>query len=860
MGLDKSESFLDVQEYLNSIDNKMLDVDYIVSQLTEDEKCRLLAAEDWWHTIKIPRLDVPAIRFSDGPNGVRGQRHFNSTKTTCFPAATGLAATWNKELLFQVGELLSEECKLKGARLLLGPTVNMARSPLGGRAFESFSEDPVLSGLLASEYINGVQKHGVACALKHLVCNDQELERNSQDSILNPRTLREVYLLPFQLAIKNSKPLSIMTSYNKVNGVHCSEDKDLLQGIVRDEWGFEGLILSDWLGTYSVAESIKAGLDLECPGPSMYRHKMLASAIASKKVDIWEVDERCKAVLKLINDTQSSGIGEYQEEKTRDFEQDKPFLRNLVAEGVVLLKNEKAELPLAQKKKTAVIGFNAAYAAYAGGGSSLCRPYYKVSPLESIQEKLGKENVFYEAGAYSFKFLPSLGNSLKLPNGNTGATLKVYNYPPDFKGDRDLVDELIMDDIGYFRMNDYFNDKLHSRSKFYVDIESTFIPEFTGEYLLGIAVHGTAKLFIDGELIIDNATNQKHGTAFYGQGASEVRSSFNVVAGKKYSYHIEFGAADTSSLVHEGPPIGGGGGLICGGILNIDPQQAIDRAVNLAKQCEQVIVVTGLNKEWESEGADRVNMSLPPHNDELIQSVLKAKPDAVIVVQSGSPVDMSSWVDDCRNLLHISYGGNENGNGLADVIFGDVNPSGRLPLTIPRRLEDNPSYINFGAQRGKVYYGEGVYIGYRYYEKVKRSVLFPFGYGLSYTSFEYNDLQVKHVDEVGENFIEVSVKVKNTGNIDGSEVVQVYVSQIDSTVQRPIKELKDFDKKFIKSGATETLTCKIPLKYATSFWDEERHSWISEKGEYEVLVGGSSDAEFLTQKFQTGSTFFWKGL
>lgn len=832
----------------------MIDIDKVISELTEEEKCYLLAADDWWHTISIPRLNVPAIRFSDGPNGVRGQRHFNSTKTTCFPAATGLAATWNKSLLYQVGELLSEECKLKGARLLLGPTVNMARSPLGGRTFESFSEDPVLSGLLAGEYINGVQSNGVACALKHLVCNDQEFERNSADSIVNPRTLREIYLMPFQLAIRDAKPLAIMTSYNKVNGVHCSEDKELLQGILRDEWQWKGMVISDWQGTYSVAESIKAGLDLECPGPGLYRKEILALAIKLKKVDIWDVNERCRAVLQLINDTDASGISEKEPERTREFEQDKPFLRNLVAEGVVLLKNEKHELPLSLKK-TAVIGFNAAYAAYAGGGSSLCRPYYKVSPLDLIRERLGTENVSYEVGAYSFKFLPSLGSCLQ-SNGQQGATLKIYNYPPGHDGDRELVDELFMDDIGYFRMNDYFNDKLLDRGKFYVDIESTFIPESTGEYLLGVAVHGTAKLYIDNELVVDNASNQQPGTAFYGMGASEVRATFNAVAGKKYKYHIEFGASKTSLLIHSGPAIGGGGGLICGGILNMEPEEAIDRAVTLAESSEQVIVVCGLNKEWESEGADRPNLSLPPHNDELIQKILKVKPDAVIVIQSGSPVDMTSWVDNCRNLLHFSYGGNETGNGLADVIFGDICPSGKLPLTFPKRIEDNPAFINFGAQRGKVYYGEGVYMGYRYYEKVNKEVLFPFGYGLSYTTFEYQSLKVKVLDQM----VNVSVEVKNSGSRDGAEVVQVYVRQNNSSILRPSKELKDFSKIEIRSGQTQSIDCSIPIKYATSFWDEERHCWISEKGDYEVMVGTSSAGTFITQTFTTDLTFYWKGI
>lgn len=830
----------------------MLDVEELISKLTEDEKCNIVAMSDWWNTVPVHRLGIPSIRFTDGPNGVRGQRHFNGTKTTCFPVATGLSATWNKEILHHVGELLSEECKLKGSRVLLGPTINIQRGPLGGRAFESFSEDPVLSGLLLGQYINGAQLKGIACSLKHFVCNDQEFERLSQDSIVSDRALREIYLMPFQLAIRDSHPLSIMTSYNKLNGVHCSESKELLQGILRSEWGWDGLVMSDWTGTYSTADAIKAGLDLELPGPGIHRRGMLVSLLRSKKVLIHEVDECVRKILTIINDTDKSGVTENEPERTKDYTGDKDFLRKCVAEGVVLLKNETNQLPLSKEKSTAVIGFNAAYTAYAGGGSSLVNPYYKTSPLELIKEKIGQDKVKYELGARSYKFLPTLGAQLKLPEGDgIGARIRVYNYPST-----EVVDEILMDDIGYFRMNDYYNDKLNDRTRFYADIESIFVPEVTGEYSFGIAVHGTAKLYIDGKLIIDNATHQERGTAFYGMGSKEEQGSMYCELGKEYKYHIEFRSAAFSELASSGPEIGGGGGLISGGILKFSPDEAIANAKEIAQKCDQCVIVTGLNREWESEGSDRETLALPYNNDELIKAVLEVNPNTVVVIQSGSPVDMTEWIDNCSSLLHFSYGGMETGSGLADVLFGDENPSGKLPLSFPKKLQDNPTFLNFGADKGKVYYGEGVYVGYRYYEKCEREVLFPFGYGLSYTEFKFDNLSV----ELKDNTLQVGIDVSNVGQIDGKEVVQCYIKPLKPSLKRPIKELKEFSKVMVKASDTERVQISIPLKYATSYWDEEHDSWCSEAGKYEVLIGQSSDGDFTTGQFEVSKSEYWKGI
>nr|ATQ35958.1 beta-glucosidase [Talaromyces piceae] len=835
------------------------DVEKTLSELDLSEKVALTAGADFWHTVPIPRLDIPSIRCSDGPNGVRGTRFFNGVPAACLPCSTALGSTWDVELLERIGELLGDEARAKGAHVLLGPTINIQRSPLGGRGFESFSEDGVLSGTLAGYYCKGVQSKKVGATLKHFVCNDQEHERLAVDTIVTARALREIYLLPFQLALRICKTACVMTAYNKVNGTHVSESHTILQDILRDEWKWKGLIMSDWFGTYSTSQAINAGLDLEMPGPTRWRGSILAHAVNSRTVPDHVLDERVRNVLDLVNYADKSGIPENAEEKELNRSEDQKLLRRAAAESIVLLRNNNSVLPFDKNKPIAVIGPNSKVASYCGGGSAALPSYYAVTPFEGVS-KASKANVSFAQGAYAHQSLPPLGPLLKTASGEKGFDFKVYNKASD-QQDREIIDHLTLTSSTAF-LADYKNPKVKS-PLFYVDIEGVFTPEEDGLYDFGVTVIGTGRLFVDGELIVDNFTKQRKGTAFFGSATVEERGSKELKAGVSYHIRFEYGTRPTSKLENRGVVDFGPGGFAFGACKRRELQDSIKEAVELASKTEQVVIVAGLNGEWETEGHDREHMDLPPGTDELISHVLDANPNAAVVIQSGTPVTMP-WVKKANVLAQAWFGGNELGNGIADVLYGDVNPSGKLSLSFPVRLQDNPSYINFGSERGRVLYGEDVYVGYRYYEKTELQPLFPFGYGLSYTTFSRSNLILEVAPEErvladGETITAV-VTVSNTGKAAGAEVVQLWVQPpVTTGIKRPVRELKGFAKVYLEPGETKEVKIAVEKKLATSFWDEIRQSWASVEGEYSVLITGTGP-DTLSASFKIESTRYWLGL
>ncbi|PYI31533.1 hypothetical protein BP00DRAFT_395983 [Aspergillus indologenus CBS 114.80] len=837
-----------------------LDVEKTLEELTLGEKVALTAGIDFWHTASVPRLNIPSLRMSDGPNGVRGTRFFNGVPAACFPCATALGATWDTELLHQVGRLMGEESIAKGSHIILGPTINIQRSPLGGRGFESYAEDGVLSGTLAGHYCRGVQEKGVAATLKHFVCNDQEHERLAVDTIITDRALREVYLLPFQLAMRICPTACVMTAYNKVNGTHVSENKEIITDILRKEWGWDGLVMSDWFGTYSTSDAINAGLDLEMPGKTRWRGTALAHAISSNKVAEFVMDERVRNVLNLVNWVDPLGIPEQAEEKSLNRPEDQALLRRTAAESVVLMKNEDNILPLKKEKSILVIGPNAKFAAYCGGGSASLDPYYTVTPFEGVSAK-SQGAVQFAQGVYSHKELPLLGPLLKTEDGQTGFKFRVYNEPAS-ETNRTLVDELHLVSSSGFLM-DYVNPKIKSFT-FYVDMEGYFTPEEDGVYDFGVTVVGTGKLYVDGEVVVDNTKNQRQGTAFFGNATVEERGSKALKAGQTYRILLEFGSAPTSDLDMRGVVIFGPGGFRFGACRQVTQEDLIAHAVDLAASAEQVVIFAGLTSEWETEGHDRDHMDLPPGSDEMIARVLTANPNAVVVIQSGTPVTMP-WVHQAKGLLHAWFGGNECGNGIADVLYGDVNPAAKLPVTFPVRLQDNPSFLNFRSERGRVLYGEDVYVGYKYYEKLDLAPLFPFGHGLSYTTFTRQNLRVTalgpeqpHLAAAGEP-ITATVSVTNTGALPGAEIVQLWVLPPRTGVNRPKRELKGFAKVHLQPGETKEVEITVEKKLATSWWDEQRAKWASEKGVYAVQVTGTGEG-VLQGEFTVEKTRFWLGL
>ena len=707
---------------------------------------------------------------------------------------------------------------------------------------------------MAGSYCLGLKEKDIIPTIKHFVCNDQEHERMAVDSILTDRALREIYLMPFMLAIKMSKPQAVMTAYNKVNGTHVSENHKLID-ILRKDWNWQGLLMSDWYGTYTTSDAIIAGLDLEMPGPTRWRTDALSHAVASNKVREHVLDESVKIVLETIKLASKSGIPENQKEGVRDYPEDRALLRRVAAESIVLLKNENNTLPLDRTKTVAVIGPNSKIAAYCGGGSAALLPYYAITPFEGVSKKC--ENVRFAQGTYAHKELPKIGEKLQTPDGNRkGFIFRAYDERKNCST-RELIDERYLTDSRVF-LADYKNDKLRSNI-FYVEMDATFTPEEDGIYDFGLAVHGTANLYIDDDMLIENTTNQIQGSVFFGSGTHEKIGSLKLNAGQSYKVHVEFGTAQTSDLESPGIVSFGYGGFRLGGCKRLDPEAAIAEAVDLAKKVDQVVVFAGLSGDWESEGFDRPHMDLPGHSDELIRRVIEANPKAVIVNQSGTPVTMS-WVEQASAIVHAWYGGNEAGNAIADVLFGDTNPCGKLSLSWPRLLSHNPAYLNYCSEGGRVLYGEDIYVGYRYYDKLNLPPLFPFGHGLSYSTFDFSSLSIQPSHSSPETHLEVSVTVKNTGEKKGKEVVQVYVAQDKPSIRRAVKELKGYGKVELAPGEEKRVSVEVEKKYACSFWEERRERWLLEKGHYKVLVGPSGQGPFLEGQFDIDATSSWVGL
>lgn len=595
------------------------------------------------------------------------------------------------------------------------------------------------------------------------------------------------------------------------------------------------------------------------PGKTRWRGEALAHAVSSNKVAQFKLDERVRNVLNLVNRVDAAGIPEGAEEKALNRPEDQALMRRAAAESVVLLKNEGGALPLKKDGSVLVIGPNAKIASYCGGGSASLAPYYTVSPFDGVAAKSQGE-VKYVQGVYSHKELPLLGPLLKTEDGKTGFTFKVYNEPHGAE-DRTLVDELhLVSSMGF--LMDYINPKIKSMT-FYVDMEGYFTPEEDGLYDFGVTVVGTGRLLVDGEVVVDNTKNQKQGSAFFGTATIEELGVKELKAGQTYKIVFEFGSAPTSDLDTRGIVVFGPGGFRFGATRRVSQDELISKAVEQAKEAEQVIIFAGLTSEWETEGYDRDHMDLPPGSDDLISRVLAVNPNAVVVIQSGTPVTMP-WANEARALAQAWFGGNECGNGIADVLYGDVNPSAKLPLTFPRRLQDNPSYVNFRSERGRVLYGEDIYVGYRFFEKSDVTPAFPFGHGLSYTTFTRSDLQISTVPEEAKYTesgepIKATVTVTNTGSLAGAEIVQLWVVPPKTDVNRPLRELKAFKKVFLQPGESKTVELVVEKKIATSWWDEQREQWISEKGRYQVSVTGTG-AEELQGEFEVGKTRFWLGL
>ncbi|PGV59820.1 glycosyl hydrolase [Bacillus cereus] len=654
------------------------DIKKIISQMKLEEKASLCSGLDFWNTKGIERLGIPSIMVTDGPHGLRKQAEgadhlgiYNSIPSTCFPSAVGLASTWNKELINQVGVALGEECQAENVSVLLGPGANIKRSPLCGRNFEYFSEDPYLSSQMAANHVIGVQSQGIGTSLKHFAANNQEHRRMSVDTIVDERTLREIYLASFEDVIKEAQPWTVMSAYNKINGEYASENNYLLNDILKDEWGFEGFVVSDWGAVNERVEGLANGLELEMPSSFGIGEKKIVDAVNGGELSVEKLDQAVERLLYIIFKAYDNQLENAVYSKDAHHQ----LAREVASESMVMLKNEDSILPLKKEGTVAIIGEFAKQPRYQGGGSSHINPTKLESILEEIEMVSGeKTNILFAQG---------------------------YNLASD-------------------------------------DVD-------------------------------ENMTNE---------------------------------------------------------------------AKKIAESADTVVLFVGLPDRYESEGFDRKHLQMPENHVQLIEAIAEVQSNIVVVLSNGAPIEMP-WISKVKGILEGYLGGQALGGAIADLLFGDANPSGKLAETFPKALSDNPSYLNFPGEGDKVEYKEGVFVGYRYYDKKNIEPLFPFGFGLSYTNFEYSNLSVDKKEIKDTETVSVTVNVKNIGSTAGKEIVQLYIKDIESTMIRPEKELKGFEKVELQPGEEKTVNFTLN-KRSFAYYNVELKDWHVETGEFEILVGKSS--------------------
>jgi beta-glucosidase len=698
--------------------------------------------------------------------------------------------------------------------VLLAPTVNIHRHPLAGRNFECYSEDPYLSARIAVAYINGVQSQKVGCSVKHFAANDSEFERMTISSEVDDRTLREITLLPFESAVREAGAWSVMAAYNKLHGTYCAEHSWLLDELLKQEWEFDGVVVSDWYATHSTAPSANAGLDLEMPGPPQWFGPKLAEAVRAGEVDEKRLDDMTRRILLVLERAGALDAPGPEHEESFDDPIDRDVARRAASGSFVLLRNRASALPIDNVATIALIGPNADIAHVMGGGSARVPTHDLVSPLVGIRSRFADLEILHERGCTNNKITPPLDT--RFVDG--GLQIEYYT------GRERAGDPVLVEDTqrAYFTwlgpvgggVPDDFSVRLHA----------TLVPPESGAWTMSVVQAGRARVLIDGDVVLDNWNPTERGEAFYGMGSTELIDTIELAAGTRYDLVVE--------AVPAAPALGG----LSVGLEPPTGDDLIDRAVEAARHADVAVVVVGSDGQWETEGNDRESMTMPGAQDELVRAVAAANPRTVVVVNAASPVSMP-WADDVAAILQCWFAGEEWGNALADVLSGDVSPSGKLPTTLPVRIEDTPAFTNYPGEQGHVRYGEGVFVGYRWYDTRRIEPQFAFGHGLSYTTFELGEL-VWNVNP-GEASARVQVPVTNTGARRGAEVVQCYVGDLIARVARPPQELKAFAKVWLDPGETQTVTFDLDRR-AFAFWDVERHDWTVERGEFELRIGASS--------------------
>jgi beta-glucosidase len=670
---------------------------------------------------------------------------------------------------------------------------------------------------MAVAYVRGLQGRGVAATIKHFAGNESEFERTTISSEIDERALREIYLPPFESAVKRAGVWAVMSGYNKLNGVYASENKRLLTDILRQEWRFDGLVMSDWFGSHSTAPTVNAGLDLEMPGPTRDRGEKLVAAVRAGEVDAATVRERARNVLRLIARIGALGEPTIEPERAVDRPEHRALIRRAGAEGTVLLANDGI-LPLdpARCGRLALIGPNAAVAQIMGGGSAQLNPHYRVSPLEGITAVVDADRVGHETGCTNHRLRPLL----------RGPVTVEYFASPDLSGPpvhrEDRTDGEVM----------WLGEVAPGvdPARFSARLTATFVPTASGRHEIGLVSAGRSRLLVDGERVVDAWEGWRPGGNYFGEGNDEAVGTIDLVAGRSYRIEVEFASTEHRAL--------GVKALRIGITLPLG-EEAIQRAVDLARRSDVALLFVGLNGEWDTEGQDRPDLELPGRQNELVERVAAVQPRTIVVLQSGAPVTMP-WHQRVAAVVQAWYPGQECGNAIADVLFGKADPGGRLPQSFPARLQDDPAFGNYPGENGKVHYREGIFVGYRHHEKRGIRTLFPFGHGLSYTRFRHDGLRLDTDRLAPGGELTLSLDLTNIGDRAGQEVVQVYVRDQEASVPRPGKELKAFAKLALQAGETRTVTLPLAMR-ALAWFDEARAAWVAEPGTFELLVGASSE-------------------
>ncbi len=804
----------------------------LLKRMTLEEKVDLLSGLGF-QTKENKRLGIPPILMTDGPLGP----NINGPSTN-YSATINMAASFDVDLMRRIAENLGEETRIKKRNMLLAPMINIMRTPFGGRTFELFSEDPYLSSQIAVAYVKGLQAKNVISCTKVMAANNQEWNRFDVDTRVSERALREIYLPSIKAAVQQADTWSVMAAYNKVNGEWCCENKHLLSDILKDEWGFTGFVVTDWGGARSTVKMADSGLDLEMP-ISKYYGEPLLKAVKSGEVKESVIDDKVRRLLRVMF---KAGLFDESAEAyggVSDTPQRRALALETARKSIVLLKNENHFLPLKKDKikSIAVIGPNADVARMKGGGSGALEGHYGISPLQGIKEKAGNKIIVgFERGFPKERLeLPIAGEEyFVLPDGKPGIYAEYFNNR-ELEGEPALkrVEKWVNFDWGYgggrdenWSVTHRVDEKpLGSPQPGVINLDK-WSARWTGKlkspgsgwFDVGLQSDNGVRLFINGKKILDYWIDSRPGKFKI--------TTYKFEAGKLYDLKIEYYENIGSAMCRFG-------------FAPRNPNDNLKNALKLAKKSDVVVLCLGLNEGLEGEATDRETLELPSNQQQLVREVLKVNPNAVVVLNNGTPILMKGWLENTKALIEAFYPGQEGGHALADILFGDVNPSGKLPLTFPKRWKDSPAYGSYPGTKEIADYKEGIYVGYRYFDKKKTKPLFPFGHGLSYTTFKYGNLRVTPSRIKPADTLTVQLTVKNTGKVSGDEIIQLYVQDVDASIDREVKALKGFKRVSLQPGEENTVSFKLG-RNALSFYDVNAKKWVAEAGKFNVLIGSSA--------------------